>query len=97
MLSFQANANTAIAGISWFEEQDAGLIERLLDAGQRAGTRVCSATLKVFDSDLRDARRLGEVHLRPANKGACSAYLDARNHLLTIGVRLGDGKQLAYF
>ena len=52
LLSLQPNANAAVAGVSWFEEHDAGLIECLLDIGKRAGTRIRSPTLKVFDRDL---------------------------------------------
>jgi hypothetical protein len=73
------------------------VIERVLDAGQCAGARVRGTSLKVLDRDLRNARCLREIGLRPANKGACCAYLGARDHPSRMCAHGENCKQLRNF
>ena len=65
----------AVAGIVRVEEDDAHLVEGVLDGGQRCRLWVRRSALDVLDGDLRNAGGLRQVGLAPLEKGASGAYL----------------------
>jgi hypothetical protein len=93
------DASPAVADIARVEEDKTGAVERYLNCGERAGTRVGPTPLQVLYSDFGETRRLGELGLRPIEQPASGAYLPPRNHLRTIGedARRNNHIDPAYF
>src|SRR5712671_4948294 len=72
------DAGAAVASVARVEEDKTCAVERFLNCGERAGTRVGPTPLQVLYSDFGETRRLGELGLRPIEQPASSAYLSPR-------------------
>ena len=78
------HAGPAVADVTRVEENNAGTIESFLNCGECARTRIGPTPLQVFNSDLREARRISQLCLRPVEQPAGSAYLSGYDHPDTI-------------
>jgi hypothetical protein len=68
------DAGTAVASVARVEEDKTRAVERFLNCGERAGTRVGPTPLQVFYGDFGETRRLSELGLRPIEQPASGAY-----------------------
>jgi hypothetical protein len=91
------DTGAAVASIARVEEDKTGAVERFLNCGERADTRIGPTPLQVLYSNFGETRRLGELGLRPTEQPASSAYLSPRNYSYTIGEDArGDNHRLPY-
>jgi hypothetical protein len=85
LLSLKPYAGPAVTGIARVQENHTGTVERFLNCGECAGTRIRPPSLQVFYGDLGETCHVGQLGLRPTEQPAGCAYLSARNHSQTIG------------
>jgi hypothetical protein len=83
-LLLKPHAGPAVAGIARIEENNAGMVERILNCSECAGTRIGPTALQVFYSDFGETRRFCQLGLPPIEEPASCADLSGRDHSHTV-------------